>query len=468
MKNMTSGHPLKLILLFMLPILLGNIFHQFYILSDLYILGHYLGIRALAIAGAMTPIFIMAIMTSLGFTNGLSIITAQRFGANDIKNVRKSFAIGIVLSSLFAIFVFLFLVLKMDLILRLMNVPEDIFVDAGRFMTILSYGVIAIIFYNFLAGILRSLGDSKTPLYYLIFSSILNVAINITLIVKFNLDVTGVAFGTCVAQLTSAILCLTYMLVKYPMLRIRKNDFSFDFNYLLEHLKIAIPMMVQFSIIGLGVITVQSVCNQFGTDTIAAFSAATRIEQLATMPLFSLGHALTTFVAQNFGARLLRRIRHGVLQCFIVSSAASIILAFISFAWGKHLAALFLNNPNQEILSQATTYIQTTTIFYIFLAQIFIFRQTLQGMGRAVIPLISGIIELIMRWFAAFSLAAYIGYKGICYAGPVAWVSAAIFVFISYIVLIKRLNVPLFGPLDQKFPLKKDLQLKYPQKNIPN
>ena len=468
MKNMTTGNPLKLILLFMFPILLGNIFHQFYILSDLYILGHYLGIRALAIAGAMTPVFIMAIMTSLGFTNGLSIITAQRFGANDIKNVRKSFAIGIVLSSIFALFVFSFLIFKMDLILQLMNVPQDIFVDAGRFMTILSYGVIAIVFYNFLAGILRSLGDSKTPLYYLIFSSVLNVVINIAFIVQFHLDVTGVAFGTCIAQFTSAVLCLAYMLIKYPMLRIKKSDFSFDLKYVIEHLKIAIPMTVQFSIIGLGVITVQSVCNQFGTDTIAAFSAATRIEQLATMPLFSLGNAITTYVAQNFGARLLRRIRQGILQCFILSSGASIILAILSFVWGKNLAALFLNNPSEEILSQSTMYLQITTIFYIFLAQIFIFRQALQGMGRAVIPLISGIIELIMRWFAAFTLASYLGYKGICYAGPIAWTSAAIFVFICYIVLIKRFNVPLFGPLDQKFPIKKELQINYPQKNIQN
>ena len=185
MKNMTAGNPLKLILVFMIPILLGNIFHQLYILSDLYILGHYLGIRALAIAGAMTPVFIMAIMTSMGFTNGLCIITAQRFGANDIVNVRKSFAIGIVLSSIFTVFVFSFLIFKMDLILKLMNVPKDIFVDAGRFMTILSYGVIAIVFYNFLAGILRSLGDSKTPLYYLILSSVLNIVINIIFIVKF-------------------------------------------------------------------------------------------------------------------------------------------------------------------------------------------------------------------------------------------------------------------------------------------
>lgn len=468
MKNMTRGNPLKLILLFMLPILIGNVFQQFYILSDLYILGHYLGIHALAVAGAMTPVFIMSIMTATGFTNGLCIITAQRFGANDISNVRKSFAIGIALSFAFSLCVILLLINEMDLILKLMNVPTDIFIDAGRFMSILAYGLIATIFYNFLSGVLRALGDSKTPLYFLIFSSILNIIVNVFFITKLKLDVTGVAYGTCLAQLISVLLCLGYMFVKYPILRLQKKDFKISSFFLFEHLKIAFPMCIQFSIIGLGIIAIQSVCNQFGSNTIAAFSAATRIEQLTTMPLFSLGLALTTFVAQNFGARLIRRIRHGVLQSAILSSGASFILATIAFILGKDMARLFLNTPDENVLNQAVMYIQTTTLFYFFLGHIFIFRQALQGMGYAVIPLVSGIIELIMRWFTAFSLAAYLGYKGICFAGPIAWTSAAIFVFICYIIVIKRFNVPLFGPLDQKFPIKKELRILCPQKNKKN
>ena len=460
MKNMTEGNPLKLIILFMIPILLGNVFQQIYILSDLYILGHYLGLHALAVAGAMTPVFIMAMMTAAGFTNGLAIITAQRFGANDIKSVRKSFAIGIVLSFLFALIVISFLVLNMGLILKIMNVPQDIFSDAGKFMTILSYGLIATIFYNFLSGILRALGDSKTPLYFLIFSSVLNIIINVTLIVKFNLDVTGVAFGTCLAQVISVFLCLFFMLYKFKILRVHLDDFKVPFEYLFEHLKIAFPMCIQFSIIGLGIIAIQSVCNQFGTDTIAAFSAATRIEQLTTMPLFSLGMALTTYVAQNYGARLIRRIRQGVLQCFFLSSVLSLALAVIAFVWGRDLAGLFLNHPQKAVVDQSVMYVQTTTLFYFFLGQIFIFRQALQGMGRAVIPLISGIIELIMRWFAAFVLAGMLGYKGICYASPIAWVSAAVFVIVCYIVVIKRFKVTLFGPLNQKSPLKKNMQIR--------
>lgn len=459
MKNMTEGNPLKLILFFMIPILLGNVFQQFYILSDLYILGHYLGLHALAVAGAMTPVFIMAMMTATGFTNGLAIITAQRFGANDIKAVRKSFATGIWLSFLFSAFIILFLILQMENILKLMNVPSDIFIDSARFMNILTGGLIATIFYNFLSGILRSLGDSKTPLYFLIFSSILNILINVSFIVKFHFDVTGVALGTVLAQIISVLLCLVYIFIKYPILRVKKKDFEINIPFTIEHLKIAIPMAIQFSIIGLGVIAIQSVCNQFGSNTIAAFSAATRIEQLATMPLFSLGHALTTYVAQNFGARQIRRIRQGVLQCFIVSTGASFILTVIAFNFGENMANLFLNTNNKTVLNQAVSYIQITTLFYFFLAQIFIFRQALQGMGNAVLPLISGLIELIMRWFAAFVLASYIGYKGICYAGPIAWSSAAVFVIACYFILINRFKTPLFGPLNQITPIKKEFQI---------
>ncbi len=456
MQNMTSGNPIKLIILFAIPIFLGNVFQQLYILSDLYILGHYLGLHALAVAGAMTPVFVMAMLTATGFTTGLSIITAQRFGANDIRAVRHSFATGIILSSLFAIGVISFLVLKMDLILQSMNVPADIFVDAGRFMTILSYALVGTIFYNYLAGILRALGDSKTPLYFLIFSSLLNVVFNVFLIVYYQMDVTGAAYGTGVAQAVSVCLCLVYMFWRFPLLRFKRRDWNISFSFLIEHLKIAFPMSIQFSVIGLGIIVIQSICNTFGSDTIAAFSSATRIEHLTTMPLFSLGLALTTYVAQNFGARLIRRIRHGVFQCFVLCSGISFVLALAAYQWGEDMAGVFLNHPSPEVLKQAVTYVQTTTLFYVFLAQIFVFRQALQGMGHAVFPLVSGIIELFMRWWAAIYLAALWGYKGICYASPVAWIGAALWVVGGYFFVMRRYKTPFFGNLSQTSPRPKN------------
>lgn len=454
---MTSGNPIKLIILFSIPILLGNVFQQVYILSDLYILGHYLGLHALAVAGAMTPVFVMSILTATGFTNGLCIITAQRFGANDIRGVRKSFTTGIILSLVFAVVIISFLVSKMDFILTVMNVPADIFVDAGRFMRVLAYALIATISYNYLAGIMRALGDSKTPLYFLIFSSLLNIVINVTLIIKYQLDVTGVAYGTAAAQGISVCLCLGYLFWRFPMLRFKQKDWSIPLDFLWAHLKIAVPMSIQFSVIGLGVIIIQSICNTFGSDTIAAFASATRIEQLATMPLFSLGMALTTYVAQNYGARLIRRIRQGVLQCFILSSGISVLMALIAYEWGEPIAAIFLNHPSEEVLNQAVTYVRVTTLFYFFLAQIFVFRQALQGMGHAIFPLVSGLIELFMRWIAAVYLAAAFGYVGICYASPIAWIGAALWVIAGYFIVMRKYKVPLFGKLDQTTPIPKKI-----------
>lgn len=449
-QSMTQGNPIKLILLFSIPIMLGNFFQQLYILSDLYILGHFLGLSALAVAGAMTPVFMMALFIATGFTNGLCIITAQRFGANDIRGVRKSFSGGLMLTVLCCFMVVICIQFNLDLILQKMNVPTDIYVDSGRFLKVITYAALAMLFYNYLAGVMRALGDSKTPLYFLIFASVLNIIINVTLIGYYKLDVVGVAVGTGLAQGISVILCCIWLFWKFPILRLRKSDWSVSGRFLLEHLKVAIPMSLQFSVIGLGVIVVQSICNKFGTDTIAAFSAAGRIEHIATVPLFSLGIGLATYTAQNFGACLIRRIRQGVLQCFIFVSGIGLIMTFCAYEWGSELVAFFLSNPNQDVLNKATQYVQVTSLFYFFLGLIFVFRQALQGMGYPLLPLLSGLVELGMRGFAAFYLASLYGYIGICYAGPIAWIGGACIVVIGYLVIIHRYRVPLFGKIDQK------------------
>ena len=452
-QSMTQGNPLKLIILFSIPIMLGNLFQQVYILSDLYILGHYLGLHALAVAGAMTPVFVMTIMFATGFTNGLCVITAQRFGANDICSVRKSFSGGILLTAILCIGVMISLNLMMDTILHKMNVPADIYDDSKRFLTILSYSLFATLFYNYLAGIMRALGDSRTPLYFLIFASLLNIAINVPLIAYFHWDVTGAALGTGVAQTVSALLCVCFLFWRFPILRLKQKDWRLNFSFLLEHLKIAVPMSIQFSVIGIGVIIIQSICNSFGTDTIAAFASAGRIEQIMTMPLFSLGMALTTYSAQNYGGRYIRRIRQGVLQCFLFSGTISFIMAIIAYHFGEDLAGIFLNHPSEFVLNQATGYIKITTLFYFFLSMIFVFRQVLQGMGYPMLPLISGIVELVMRGFAAWYLSVAYGYIGICYASPIAWIGGAMIVTVGYFIIIRRFKVSLFGKLDQKSPV---------------
>ncbi len=457
-QSMTQGNPLKLIVFFSIPIMLGNLFQQIYILSDLYILGHYIGVHALAVAGSMSTIFVMAMIWAAGFSNGLCVITAQRFGANDIRGVRKSFSGGLILTGLFCVLLIIFIQINIDAILMKMNVPADIYDDAKKFLSYLIYALSATLYYNYLAGVMRALGDSKTPLYFLIFSSLFNIGINVLLIAYCGWDVSGAAIGTWIAQTVSVLLCIVYLFWRFPILRLKKKDWHIRIGFLMEHLKVAIPMSLQFSVIGLGIIVIQSICNTFGTDTIAAFASAGRIEQLATMPLFSLGMALTTYVAQNYGARYIRRIRQGVLQCFLLSGGLSFCMALIVHYWGKNMVGVFLNNPSEQVISQATSYVQITTLFYFFLSLIFVFRQALQGMGFPILPLISGLIELFMRAFAALYLAGIYGYLGICYASPIAWIGGATVVVIGYMVIIRRFKVSLFGKLDQKTIIPKDIQ----------
>lgn len=439
-QDMTTGSPTKLILKFAIPLLIGNLFQQLFQISDIIIVGRLIGIDALAAVGASAPIYFVVILITLGFTGGLTVVTAQRFGAKDFEGVRRSvthsLTAGLGLSFLMTALLMLF----MRPLLRLMNVPSEIMNDAYNFMMVLSVSLIMIVAYNLLSGFIRALGDSKTPLYFLIFSSILNILLNFWLIYSFKLGVVGSALGTAVSMTVSAVLCLIYMLKKYPLLRIRRADWKLDSHFMMEHLNIAVPMAVQFSVLSLGLMFVQSVCNSFGANTIAAFTSALRIEQLATQPMVALGVAMATYSAQNIGAGKLSRIRTGVRNCSYISLSFAVFLALLVRFVGEEMVGIFVENPSQEIIDTARQYLNISTLFYLFLGQIFIFRNTLQGMGDSFIPLVAGIMELVMRSFAAVFLANHFGYIGICYAGPIAWMAAASVVFIGYVVTIYQLR----------------------------
>ncbi len=455
MRTMTAGHPLKLIILFSIPLLIGNLFQQVYSLTDMFIVGQYLGIDSLAAVGAMIPIFFMAILITTGFTRGLAIITAQRFGAGDEKGVRRSFTTGMMLSGLFSFLVIFTMVNELPQILILMNVPDNIAEPAFHFMQILSYALFATVYYNYFAGIMQSLGDSKTPLYFLIFACAMNVAFNLYLIVHVGMDVRGSAIGTGLAQGISMVLCFAYMLRKFPILRTERKDWRLRSTAIATHLKLAIPLSLQFAVVGLGIILVQRVCNTFGSDMIAAFAASVRVEQLATMPLFALSMGLTTFVAQNYGAGNIRRIRESVRQCSLLSFALSVLATIVVYFWGKDIVSLFLKDPSPEIVEAAQTYVQITTLFYFFLGQVAIFRQTLSGMGDALLPLLACVIELVMRAVAAVYLAAIWGFVGICYAGPIAWIGGATVVAVGYFWKILRYQKALVPKMRRKQKTKK-------------
>lgn len=441
-KDLTKGEPLKLILIFSIPLLIGNVFQQLYNIADLVIVGRLLGVEAFAAVGAVAPLFFLITFIIVGLTSGFAVITGQRFGAKDTIGVKNSVVISTILSTLATLFFTFFSSVLMHPVLRILNVPQNIYNDAFWYIEIVVIGLIATTFYNLLASIIRALGDSKTPLYFLIIASIINIFLALYFIKVFNLGVKGSAIAVILSQGISVLLCLHYVKKKFPILHLKKQDWMIKidndfYNSAKEHLRVGIPMSVQFSIIGLGIIVIQSVCNSFGSNVIAAVTAALRIEQIATLPMVSFGVALASFVAQNFGAKKFRRIRTGVIRTSILSIVLSILMAAIMRIWGADIIREFIGSATGEIIEIAHQYLLISTFFYIFLSQIFIYRNSLQGMGEVIFPLMASVAELLMRGFAAVYLAIKYGYIGMFYSGPIAWVSACLILSFGYFKSIK-------------------------------
>lgn len=439
-KDLTRGNPLKLIAWFALPILLGNVFQQLFQISDILIVGRLLGVKSLAAVGSSAPIFFMFLIIAFGFTAGLTIITAQRFGARDVKGIKSSVFHSLIASMFLSLIISLCLVTFLRSILKLMNVPSEIMEEAYIFMLILGLSITIIVLYNLLSGFIRALGDSKTPLYFLICSSVLNIVLNFIFIYNFKWGVAGSAFGTFCSVFVSAIACIIFIIKKFPLLKITKEDCKYNHKFMMEHLKVAIPMALQFSILALGMMIVQSICNSFGTDVIAGFTAAMRIEQISTQPLFAMGIAFATYAAQNYGAALIRRIRQGVRECLVAGFILSILISLVVRFYGTHFVSAFIENKDVNIVNIGQEYLMISTYFYFCLLCIFIIRNALQGMGYTKIPLISGIVELIIRAIAAIWMAKTVGYIGIFWAGPIAWLGGAVVVFAGYGWIMMNLN----------------------------
>lgn len=431
-KDMTTGSPLKQIILFSVPILIGNVFQQFYQLADIFIVGRLLGENALAAVGSSAPIYFTYLIIAFSFTGGLTAVTAQRFGAKDYDGLRSSVTHSIRLSIVLSLILTLVLFITLTPLMHTLNVPESIFNDSRRFIMILGAAMVLIIAFNLLSGFIRALGDSQTPLYFLIFASVINVIFNFILIKYLRLGVIGSALGTVLAITVSVVCCLIHILKKFPLLRLKKSDWRYNPAFAREHLRIAIPMSVQYSILALSIMVIQGVCNSFGPKVIVGFTIALRFEQLATQPLMALGLAMATFTAQNYGAGKLCRIKNTIKQASIFSFALSLTLSLFVFTFGPRIIASFLETPDPFSVKIGTSYLNISIMFYFFLGMIFIMKNTLQSMGKPFYPVISGFIELGVRSFAAVILAKKIGYEGIYYASPLAWMTGALTVCIGY------------------------------------
>lgn len=438
--DMTKGSPLRLIVFFTIPVLLGNIFQNVYNLMDSIIVGRFLGVNALAAVGATGTLTFLVFGWITGMTGGFGILLAQSFGAGDEKRLRHYTVMSIYLCVAMAVLMTAGLLLANRGILKLMNTPDTILDDTAGYIGIIYAGLPVTIAYNMLSSVSRSLGDSRTPLIFLIISSVLNIILDIVLITVIPLGVRGAAYATVIAQVVSAVACFFYVKKKYEILKIRKGEWGFSWASAGRLLMMGLPMGLQFSITAIGTMMVQAAVNLLGATYIAAFSAGGKICNIVTLLFPSLGVTLATYVGQNMGAGKIKRIRQGVRITQVITIIAGIVCGLAVFIWGGTASRLFVADPTGEIKAICDEYFHATAWCYPFLGSIFIYRNTLQGMGDGLVPMLGGVFELAARGIMVTVLAAPLGFLGISLCDPGAWISALIPLVPVYIMRMKKIT----------------------------
>lgn len=438
MRDMTKGNVFNIILGFAIPLLLGMLFQQFYSMVDTIIVGKYLGVSALASVGSTGSINFMIIGFCMGVCNGFAIPVAQKFGAGNFKKLRKyvfnSGFLAIVFSAVMTLIVCVFC----RQILIAMRTPEDIIQGAYSYIYVIFLGIPATYLYNLLSGIIRSLGDSKTPLFFLIISSIINIILDLFLIIYMHMGVAGAAWATVIAQAVSGILCLIYMRKKYSVLKFESDELKID-GYCIRRLcYIGVPMGLQYSITAIGSVILQAAVNGLGSIIVAAVTAAGKISMFLCCPFDALGSTMATYTGQNIGAGKLERISEGIKKSMIIGSVYSIVALMISVFFGKSLALLFVNENEIEILAKVSENLIIVAAFYIPLCVVNVVRFTIQGMGYSTFAILAGVCEMIARALCGFILVPIFGYVAVCLASPVAWVFADAFLIPAHKYVINK------------------------------
>ncbi|HCU42537.1 MATE family efflux transporter [Leuconostoc pseudomesenteroides] len=440
MRDLTQGSPAKQILFFTIPLVIGNLFQQLYNFSDTLIVGQTLGVKALAAVGATGSIMFLILGFVQGFTAGLSIITAQRYGARDIAGVRKSMASTLLVSGITTVVVTITSLVIVYPLLKLMQTPAEILNQAFVFIAIILAGIFATMGYNVTANALRAVGDSRSPLIYLIIGMVANIILELWFILGLKLGVGGAALATVLAQLISTVFSFWHIYKYSPLLQVTRSDLKWDSKDIRIHLHAGLPMGFQSSIIAIGALVLQGALNTLGTDAVAATTAAQRIDQVATLPLMSFGITMATFAAQNYGARQFDRILIGVKQALVMSMGFGLFMGIIEILFGDLAVMLFVGSGQHEVLNLAQQYFWANGAFYYILSALFIIRYVLQGLNDAKTPTYAGIAELIMRTVAAVVLVGPFGFFGASLANVLAWVGSLVVMIPAYRKIVKNLK----------------------------
>ena len=440
-KEMTSGPCLPLIFNFTLPLLLGNMLQQTYSLIDAAIVGKFLGINALASVGASTSVVFLILGFCNGCCGGFGIPVAQKFGARDYVSMRRLVSVSLKLAGMMSVGIALITCLLCAFILRTMQTPENIFQDAYWYLLITFIGVPCTFFYNLLSSIIRALGDSKTPFWFLLFSTVLNVLLDLLCILVFHWGVAGAAIATVFSQGVSAVLCYFYMYRKFEILRMQPADKRFRPELARQLIFVGVPMGLQFSITAIGSIMLQSANNALGTACVAAFTAAMRIKMFFLCMLESLGIAMATFCGQNYGAGKPERIWTGVKAASLMMIVYVAAVAIILWGFSEKFVLLFVDPSETEIIADAALFLHISVSFFPVLGLLCILRYSIQGAGYTKLAMFSGLSEMIARILVSVVAVPLWGFWAVCFGDPTAWVFADAFLIPAFIYVYRRLRL---------------------------
>lgn len=432
-KDLTSGSPLKVILLFSLPLVLGNLFQQFYALADTIIVGRFCGVSALASVGATGSVNYLILGFVIGVCNGFAIPIAQLFGARDYKDLRRHVANAAWLCMAASVVLTISTVALTRPMMQLMQTPDDIIDGAVIYIGWIFAGIPFIFLYNMVAAIMRALGDSKTPLYFLILTSALNIGLDLLFIVPFHFGVLGAALATDISQVISGVLSFIYLRRKFDVLKMEKGDLAFSKKASIRLLGIGVPMGLQCSITAIGSVIMQWAVNVLGSTAVAAVTAAGKTQGLLTVPMESVGTAMATYAGQNLGASRMDRVRQGVNSAMLIILIYGVASAFVLHFTDVQIMGLFLDTAKEvDIVAMGREYLFWNSVFFVPLGALIVWRYSIQGLGFSSLAMLAGVAEMVARTAVAIVLVPILGYFGAELSNPAAWIAACLFLYPAY------------------------------------
>lgn len=439
-RDLTEGNITKGIIFFALPIFIGNIFQQLYNVVDTAIIGNVLGDTSLAAVGASSSLYGLIIGFANGFTNGFSVVLARYFGAKNEEQMKKAVAMIYFLSMMIAVGLTVISQIFLRRVLVLLKTPEAIIDQTDAYLRTILLFVVVTVLYNMFSSILRAIGNSRTPLYFLVIASLINVVLDIVFVKYMNMGVRGAATATVIAQAVSVLLCILYINYKCPILAFGPEFLTMDASLLGELLSMGFSMTLMFEVVQIGSVALQSAVNSLGEQVIAAHTAGRKVDEMFMMPFGSLTLACSTFTGQNYGAGNAKRIQEGIKRGIGIALCWAVFSIVCAYAFGLPIIRFISGSRNESLLSTAVMYLRINVSFFPILCFLLILRSSLQGVGHKIVPVCGSIVEMVLKFVAVGFFAKRMGYLGVCIIEPVTWVICAVMVVTDFVLFIQSMK----------------------------